>query len=94
MAPMLRGPFWQSVTMSDRLTSLDASFLYLEESTTAMHVGSVMVFQPPRDGFDYDQLVRIIESRIGVDPALPAEGARRARPHRPTRSGSTTRPST
>ncbi|MEO7448310.1 MAG: wax ester/triacylglycerol synthase family O-acyltransferase [Humibacillus sp.] len=54
--------------MSDRLTSLDASFLYLEESTTAMHVGSVMVFQPPRQGFDYDQLVGIIESRIGAIP--------------------------
>ncbi|HEY8882219.1 MAG TPA: wax ester/triacylglycerol synthase domain-containing protein, partial [Dermatophilaceae bacterium] len=38
--------------MSDRLTSLDASFLYLEESTTPMHVGSVMVFQPPDQGFD------------------------------------------
>ncbi|MCU1536742.1 MAG: Diacylglycerol O-acyltransferase [Humibacillus sp.] len=54
--------------MSDRLTSLDASFLYLEEPTTAMHVGSVMVFQPPREGFDYDQLVSIIESRIGAIP--------------------------
>jgi WS/DGAT/MGAT family acyltransferase len=54
--------------MSDRLTSLDASFLYLEESTTSMHVGSVMIFQPPREGFDYDQLVRIIESRIGAIP--------------------------
>ena len=54
--------------MSDRLTSLDASFLYLEESTTSMHVGSVMVFQPPPEGFDYDQLVRIIESRIGAIP--------------------------
>ncbi len=54
--------------MSDRLTSLDASFLYLEEPTTAMHVGSVMVFQPPREGFDYDQLVGIIESRIGAIP--------------------------
>jgi diacylglycerol O-acyltransferase / wax synthase len=54
--------------MSDRLTSLDASFLYLEESTTAMHVGSVMVFQPPREGFDYDQLIGIIQSRIGAIP--------------------------
>ncbi|WP_460630105.1 WS/DGAT/MGAT family O-acyltransferase [Intrasporangium mesophilum] len=54
--------------MSDRLTSLDASFLYLEESTTAMHVGSVMIFRPPREGFDYDQLVRIIEARIGAIP--------------------------
>ncbi|MDN5790783.1 MAG: wax ester/triacylglycerol synthase family O-acyltransferase [Micrococcales bacterium] len=54
--------------MSDRLTSLDASFLYLEESTTAMHVGSVMVFQPPEAGFDYDHLVRIIGHRIGSIP--------------------------
>lgn len=54
--------------MSDRLTSLDASFLYLEQSTTAMHVGSVMIFQPPGDGFDHDKLVRIIESRIGAIP--------------------------
>jgi WS/DGAT/MGAT family acyltransferase len=68
MATILGRVVWQSVTMSDRLTSLDASFLYLEESTTAMHVGSVMVFQPPREGFDYDQLVGIIESRIGAIP--------------------------
>ncbi|MGN6754244.1 MAG: WS/DGAT/MGAT family O-acyltransferase [Intrasporangium sp.] len=54
--------------MSDRLTSLDASFLYLEQSTTAMHVGSVMIFEPPVEGFDYDQLVGIIEQRIGVIP--------------------------
>ncbi|MDN5795568.1 MAG: wax ester/triacylglycerol synthase family O-acyltransferase [Intrasporangium sp.] len=54
--------------MSDRLTSLDASFLYLEEGTTAMHVGSVMVFQPPAEGFDYDQLVGIIGRRIGAIP--------------------------
>ncbi len=68
MAQIPRNAFWQSVTMSDRLTSLDASFLYLEESTTAMHVGSVMIFRPPREGFDYDQLVRIIEARIGAIP--------------------------
>jgi diacylglycerol O-acyltransferase len=68
MATILGRAFWQSGTMSDRLTSLDASFLYLEESTTAMHVGSVMVFQPPREGFDYDKLVSIIESRIGAIP--------------------------
>ena len=33
-----------------------------------MHVGSVMIFRPPREGFDYDQLVRIIEARIGAIP--------------------------
>jgi len=54
--------------VSDRLTSLDASFLYLEESTTPMHVGSVMVFQPPDDGFDYDRLVSLITNRIAFVP--------------------------
>jgi WS/DGAT/MGAT family acyltransferase len=54
--------------VSDRLTSLDASFLYLEESTTPMHVGSVMVFQPPDEGFDYDRLVSLITNRIAFVP--------------------------
>ena len=31
--------------MPDRLSALDASFLYLEEPTTAMHVGSVAVLE-------------------------------------------------
>ena len=52
----------------DRLTSLDASFLYLEESTTPMHVGSVMVFDPPEDGFDYDRLVQLVSTRIAFVP--------------------------
>ena len=52
----------------DRLSSLDASFLYLEESTTPMHVGSVMVFEPPSDGFDHDQLVQLISQRIAFVP--------------------------
>jgi len=52
----------------DRLSSLDASFLYLEEATTAMHVGSVMVFQPPHDGFDYDRLVSLVSTRIAYVP--------------------------
>lgn len=54
--------------MSDRLTSLDASFLYMEESTTPMHVGSVMIFQPPDEGFDYDGLVALIGNRIAFIP--------------------------
>ena len=55
-------------SVSDRLTSLDASFLYMEESTTPMHVGSVMVFQPPDEGFDYDRLVSLISERIAFVP--------------------------
>ena len=54
--------------MADRLNQLDVSFLYLEESTTPMHVGGVAILQPPDTGFDYDRLVSIIERRIGLVP--------------------------
>ncbi|MBC7558836.1 MAG: wax ester/triacylglycerol synthase family O-acyltransferase [Dermatophilaceae bacterium] len=54
--------------MSDRLTSLDASFLYMEGLTTPMHVGSVLVFQPRDGGFDYDGLVALISNRISLVP--------------------------
>ena len=46
------------------MTSLDASFLYMEESTTVMHVGSVMVFAPPTSRFDYQRIVDLIGQRI------------------------------
>jgi diacylglycerol O-acyltransferase / wax synthase len=52
----------------DRLTALDASFLYMEGSTTPMHVGSVMVFQPRNGGFDLDSLVSLISNRIAFVP--------------------------
>ncbi|HEX8498256.1 MAG TPA: wax ester/triacylglycerol synthase domain-containing protein, partial [Actinomycetales bacterium] len=54
--------------MPDRLSSLDASFLYLEEPTTAMHVGSVSVFEAPTEGFDYEQLVALVTARIAYVP--------------------------
>lgn len=43
---------------------MDASFLYLEGSTTAMHVGSVLVFQTPPEGFDHDTLLELVANRI------------------------------
>ena len=54
--------------MSDRLSSLDASFLYLEEPTTVMHVGSVMVFDALEQGFAHDRLVALISRRIASLP--------------------------
>ena len=54
--------------MTDRLSALDVSFLYMETPTTAMHVGGVAVFEPPADGFDYDRLVQLISQRIGLVP--------------------------
>ena len=54
--------------MADRLSPLDASFLYVEEPTTPMHVGSVAVFRSPKDGFDHDRLVALISERIAFVP--------------------------
>jgi len=54
--------------MVDRLSPLDVSFLYLEEPTTPMHVGGVVLFQAPETGFDHDRLVHLIDERIGLVP--------------------------
>jgi diacylglycerol O-acyltransferase / wax synthase len=54
--------------VADRLSPLDVSFLYMETPTTAMHVGGVAVLQPPDEGFDYERLVELISSRIGLVP--------------------------
>ncbi|PPK69840.1 wax ester/triacylglycerol synthase family O-acyltransferase [Actinokineospora auranticolor] len=54
--------------MPDRLSALDASFLYLEDQATPMHVGGVAVFRRPKAGFDYDGLVALIEQRLPLVP--------------------------
>jgi diacylglycerol O-acyltransferase len=54
--------------VTDRLSALDVSFLYMETPTTAMHVGGVAIFEPPAGGFDYDRLVELISQRIGLVP--------------------------
>ncbi len=60
--------------MPPRLSALDASFLYLEEATTPMHVGAVSIFRRqrsstrPANGFDYDGLVDLVEQRIALVP--------------------------
>ncbi|WP_256841304.1 WS/DGAT/MGAT family O-acyltransferase [Ornithinimicrobium cryptoxanthini] len=50
--------------MLDRLTPVDSSFLYLEGPVTAMHVGSVLVFETPEEGFDHDTLMALVANRI------------------------------
>ena len=54
--------------MPDRLSALDASFLYLEDAATPMHVGGVTVFERPHDGFDYEQVLCLIQQRLGYLP--------------------------
>src|SRR3954465_16032843 len=51
---------------SDRLTSLDASFLALEKDGAHMHVGSVLVFAGSAP--DYEDLVDAIERRLYLVP--------------------------
>ncbi|GAB3277744.1 WS/DGAT/MGAT family O-acyltransferase [Parasphingorhabdus pacifica] len=54
--------------MPDRLSALDASFLYLEDRTTPMHVGGVGVFRRPRSGFDYDNVLSYINRKLSLAP--------------------------
>ena len=54
--------------MADRLSPLDASFLYLEEQSTPMHVGSMQIYADTPDGMEYDRLCRLITERITAVP--------------------------
>ena len=66
--------------MPPRLSALDASFLYLEQPTTPMHVGAVSIFRRPAAGFDYDALAELVEQRIALVPRYPCRTAERATP--------------
>jgi len=54
--------------MPDRLSARDASFLYMDEPSTPMHVGSVAIFDRPVAGFGYQQLVTLINERLSLLP--------------------------
>jgi len=55
--------------VTERLSALDVSFLYMETPTTAMHVGSVARFAPPStEQFDYEALCSLVSRRIGLAP--------------------------
>lgn len=54
--------------MPDRLSALDASFLYVEDHATPMHVGGVAIFERPRAGFTYEQLLDLIGQRLAFLP--------------------------
>ena len=60
-----------------RLSAVDASFLYLEQPRTPMHVGAVGIFRAPAGGFDYERLVETVERRLVAGAPVPAEGAPR-----------------
>ncbi|SNT34012.1 WS/DGAT/MGAT family O-acyltransferase [Rhodococcoides kyotonense] len=54
--------------MATRLTTQDASFYFLEASSTPMHLGSLAVFRTPRSGFSYENLLSLVEQRLILVP--------------------------
>ncbi|NLG54878.1 MAG: wax ester/triacylglycerol synthase family O-acyltransferase, partial [Rhodococcus sp.] len=54
--------------MNNRLSAQDASFYYLEAGSTPMHVGSLAIVRPPRNGFGYDKLVELVGERLRLVP--------------------------
>src|SRR2546430_4239601 len=55
----------------ERLSGLDASFLYLERPAMHMHVAGVSVLEPRRDGpLTYDDVQRVVEARLHLAPRL------------------------
>jgi len=50
----------------DRMNSLDASFLYLEDGITHMHIGSCAVFEGPAP--EYDELVEAFRGKLPLVP--------------------------
>jgi diacylglycerol O-acyltransferase / wax synthase len=55
-----------SLSDSDRLSPLDASFLHLERDVQQLHVGSAMIFEGP--GPTYDELCAAIDARLALVP--------------------------
>jgi diacylglycerol O-acyltransferase len=56
----------------ERLTGLDASFLYLEKPGVHMHVAGLSIFGPREDGtyLTYDDVERVVEARLRLAPRL------------------------
>ena len=54
--------------MPQRLTPLEVSLLALDTAHTPSHVGTVAVFDPGPDDFDYERLIALIRSRIAFAP--------------------------
>jgi diacylglycerol O-acyltransferase len=54
--------------MPQRLTPLEVSLLALDTAHTPGHVGTVDIFDPGPDGFDYERLIALIRERIAFVP--------------------------
>ncbi len=54
--------------MSERLRPRDVALLAEESASTPMHNATVEIFDPGQSGFDYAQLVRLVQERISFVP--------------------------
>ena len=55
----------------ERLSSLDASFLYLEKPSMHMHVAGVSILAPRADGpLMYEHVHEVVEARLDMAPRL------------------------
>jgi WS/DGAT/MGAT family acyltransferase len=57
---------------AERLSGLDASFLYLEKPGVHMHIAGLSLFGPREDGsfLNYDDVERVVEARLHLAPRL------------------------
>ncbi|HET9780083.1 MAG TPA: wax ester/triacylglycerol synthase family O-acyltransferase [Propionibacteriaceae bacterium] len=54
--------------MPQRLTPLEVSLLGLDTAHTPGHVGTVHIFDPGLDGFEYERLIALIRERLAFVP--------------------------
>jgi diacylglycerol O-acyltransferase len=54
--------------MPQRLTPLEVSLLALDTAHTPGHVGTVHIFDPRPDGFEYERLIALIRERLAFVP--------------------------
>src|SRR3989454_9539548 len=55
----------------ERMSGLDASFLYLETASMHMHVAGISVFAPRDDGaLTYDRVQAVVRARLHLAPRL------------------------
>src|SRR5215211_6230667 len=54
--------------MPQRLTPLEVSLLALDTAHTPGHVGTVDIFDPGPEGFDYERLIALIHERLAFVP--------------------------
>jgi hypothetical protein len=74
----------ENMADAKKLSSMDASFLYLETPEMPMHVGSMAIFRLPENynGNFFEDFKAMIASRLHIAPILKAASGKGAARHR------------